>query len=199
MPTLAELRAGKPASLPTRVVKVCLDLEVLAEVQRLEGEKQDILLDAARSTVDDDEKSTRPRRQGEGENPRLAEIAAALDACYERIRASEGEVLLRAIPGGKWQRWKDEHPPREGNPSDESMAYGLCNATALMDDLGTYAAEWNGEPLADSDWSGVLSKQIAPADLGEMVKQVVTLHEVKVAAPPKSLRHSSPTEPDETA
>ena len=192
MPTLAELRARKTKSLPTRTRRITLDLALLADVQRLEEEKRDLLIEAERKA--DDEKSDAPRRKmAEGIPARVGEIDAELGALYDKMRASEGELLLRGVTGGEWQAWKDEHPPREGNQSDERAAYGLCNATDLLNDLGRYVAAWDGEDLAEGDWDGWLRDQVAPGDLRDLVSDVVSMHEVSGVRAPKSSSVSSET------
>lgn len=197
--TLAELRAQKPSSLPTRIVTVYLNLDVLAQVQRLEQEKKDIRVELGRRPkADDDDGPEKPKRAGEGPPPRLAEIDAELEVCYDTMRADEGELLLRATTGGKWLRWLDEHPAREGNQSDEVLAFGICNASDLADDLGRYVVAWNGEPLTPEDWSSWLADQIAPADIGGIVQQVTDMHTTRVSAP-KAQGGSSATSPQETA
>lgn len=184
--TLADLRKEKdqPASRPTRVVKACLDQSLLADIQRLTVEKNDLLVaENARSAESEDgEQSGPPRRVGQGPDPRLAEIEVELEALYERLRETEGEILLRATDGGSWMRWKDAHPAREKNEVDERLAYGLCDATALLDDLGRYAVAWNGDDFGPGEWAW-FSEKVAPADLGACITAVVELHESRVAAP----------------
>lgn len=185
--TLAELRAEKnqPASLPTHLARICLDQEVLADIQRLQAEKNHLLLTAP-APVDDEDREARPRRAGEKADPRLAEIDAALEAEYDKMRAAEGELLLRAGEGGAWLRWKDEHPAREGNESDERLTYGLCNAADLMDELGTYVVAWNGEDFGPGEWDSWFKAKVAPADLGALVNAVVQMHESRILVPKSS-------------
>lgn len=201
MATLAELRARKQKqkSRPTRVRRVTLDIDLLADVQRLEEEKRDLLTEASRRH-DDDEGNRNPdgsvKKMGQGGEAatRLGEIEAELRALYDRLRESEGEILLRGIAGGEWQRWKDDHPPREGNVTDAEVAFGLCNATDVLDDLGRYVASWNGEDLEPGDWDGWLRDSIAPGDLRDLVSDVVSMHEVSGVRAPKSSTASSETE-----
>lgn len=185
--TLAELRAEKaqPASLPTHLARLCLDQKVLANIQRLTAEKHHIEITTP-APVDDDEKQTRPRRAGEGVNPRLAQIDAELEAEYDAMREAEGELLLQAGEGGAWLRWKDDHPPREGNESDERLAYGLCNAADLMDDLGSYVVSWNGDDFGPGEWDDWFKAKVAPADLGALVNAVVAMHESRILVPKSS-------------
>lgn len=184
MKSLADLRADKerPASLPTRAVTICLDQKLLADIQRLTLEKNDLLVQAAVESSDED-KPGRPKRQGEGKNPRLAEIDAEIEPLYAEMREASGEILLRARPGGEWLRWKDEHPAREKNESDDRLAFGLCNAADLLDNLGKYVVSWNGDEFGPGEWDGWFKGKVAPADLGALVTAVVEMHESRVTAP----------------
>lgn len=190
--SLADLKA-KPKSLPTRTVRICLDQEAVADVQRLDREKADLLLQARRSQVDEDgERTGPPRRVGESPMPpRVAEIDAELEALFDRMRESEGDLLLRAVSGGEWQRFADDNPARDGNKSDEQFGYGLVNVTALLADLGRYAAAWNGENFGPDDWREWFAAQVAPADLLELCQEVVQIHQSRVRVPPKPLSDSS--------
>lgn len=189
--SLAEMRANKaPASLPTRVVKICLDQAVIAEAQRLEAEKRDIELDSLRVSSDGDQDGP-PKRIADAPPARLAEIDQELEHVYDRMRQAEGELLLRAIPGGKWQRWKDAHPSRKENPSDEAITYGLCNASDLLDSLGEYAVSWEGEAFLPGDWDDWFMEKVAPADLRDICTQVVSLHEARISVPKLSSTSSA--------
>ncbi len=190
--TLAELRAEKAAKLPTRSERICLNLELIEQVQLLQSEKNDILVAAQLDSTEDDaaqESRARTRKASEAPTelpPRVAEIDAALSALWDQMREYEGNLGLRGIDGAKWQAYKDEHPPRDGNKSDEDIGYGLVDTTALMGDLGDWAKTWDGDPLADGDWAGWLSARIAPADLSDLVRRVVQMQELRVPIPPKA-------------
>lgn len=189
--SLADLRKEKdqPASRPTRVVKVCLDQSLLADIQRLTEEKRILAVEA--SSLDGDDEQTGPpqRTGGSRHGGRIKAIDAELEPLYQRLRDTEGEILLRATDGGSWLRWKDAHPAREKNEVDERLAYGMCNATDLLDDLGKYAVSWNGDEFGPGEWDW-FSKKVAPADLGACVSAIVELHESRIQAP-KSLTPSS--------
>lgn len=153
--TLAELRTGKPAPRPERAYTLCLAPNLVAEVQMLTEELAD-LPDAAAD--EDGERKGPPRRMGEGENPRAAEIRARLAELLDEMADYEGELRLRATKSdGEWRQWVNEHPARgedePGHRRDLEVTFGYCNADALIDDLGTYAHAWNGEPLTEGDWA----------------------------------------------
>lgn len=198
MPTLAELRARKSKALPTHSQVITLDQDLIADVQRLESERNDLLADASR-VGEDGERNGPPRKAGEGSRipARLEAIDVELGALYDRIRESEGELILRGISGGEWQLWKDEHPPREGNVTDQRIGWGLLNASDLLADLGRFAVSWDGDALAEGDWP-MLADQMPPGDLRELVNAVVAMHERSGVRIPKSLSGSSTTEDSAT-
>ncbi|MFJ9387700.1 hypothetical protein ACIRON_02695 [Nocardioides sp. NPDC101246] len=193
MPTLAEVRARKQ-TLPTREKRVCLDLAAISEVEALENEKRNLLVEASER-----EERGRARKASEGENPRLAEIEAEMEALFERMRESEGSITLRAVTGGEWHRFKEANPARgEDDPNhklDDKVAWGVCNASVLLEELPRFVAAWDGEELQPGDWV-TIADQLAPADLRDIVTTVVTMHENLNGAivPPKSRSGSAKTE-----
>jgi hypothetical protein len=199
--TLADLRAKaakSPPSYATRILpNVCLDQEVVAKVQQLETEKL-TLLSQDRGRKDEDGRPAAETKMAQGPDPRLAEIDTEIEDLWDSVRPQTGDILLRAIDGGEWFRWKDANPPREGNESDELLTFGLCNATALASDLGRYVAGWNDEELGPDDWATWLGQRVGPADQGAAVRIVVEMHETRLNVP-KPPSGSSVTVPDETA
>lgn len=202
--SLADLRARaatKPTSYPTRILPdVCLDQEATAKVQRLVAEKNALEAESrTTSALDDAATDGPPKKMGEGRpNPRIAELDAEIEACWAEMRPSSGELLLMGIDGGEWLRWKDAHPPRKDNQTDDLLTFGMCNAVDLAADLGRYVKAWNGEELGPDDWSGWMSKRVSSADQGAAVRAVVEMHETRLNVP-KSQKGSSATEPAETA
>lgn len=195
--SLADLKA-KPKSLPTRIVpKICLDLEALADVQRLDRERADLedekaaLLKGRQQVGEDGETKGPPKRTGEGAPPprvaeivtRLAEIDDTQEGLLDRMRESEGDILLRAIGSGEWQRFKDENPPREGNKSDGEFGYDLCNATQLMADLGRYVVSWGDQNLEPGAWDEWFGERVAPGDQADIAKNVVQNQEARITVP----------------
>lgn len=205
--SLADLRANGKVTLPERIYELCLSQGLVGEAQALAEEKRNVEVEVARHI--DDETEGRPRRQGEGKHPRIAEIDARLEELYDEMREHTGQLLLRGITGGEWRRWCDAHPAREdgrderGRPVtlaiDEAVAYGLCDASALIARLGDFAVSWNGTPLETGDWDW-LEEKAPPGDLKEMARWVVQMHEIGGVKPlPKGLKPSSTTSPSETA
>lgn len=203
--TLAELRAEKAAKLPTRSVRLCLNLELVEKVQRLSSEKADLIINATAAGTSDEDREAKARVRKSAERaepempPRVAEIDAELTALWDQMRDYEGDLQLHGVDGAAWQAYKDEHPPREGNISDTRNGNGVVNTTDLMSDLGDWAVSWNDEELTEGDWSGWLSKRIAPADMTDLVRRVVEMQEFKVTVPPKALSGSPSTISPESA
>ena len=202
MPTLAEVRARKQ-TLPTREKRVCLDLAAISEVEVLEAKEGDLRLEA---TSLEEAATSRARKASEGKNPRLTEIETELaqikaekEALFDRMRESEGSITLRAVTGGDWHRFKEANPARGEDDAnhklDEKIAWGVCNASVLLDELPRFVAAWEGEELQPGDWV-TIADQIAPADLRDIVTTVVSMHENLNGAivPPKSRSGSGKTE-----
>ena len=199
--SLADLRAAKDRkpSLPTRIVKVCLDQDLLADIQRLTAERRDLAVSAAVADDADEAKSAEDGSDGPPQRlagppppPRLAEIDAELEPLYERLRETEGELLIRAGDGGAWLRWKDAHQAREGNELDDRLAYGYCNASDLASDLGKYVVGWEGDDFGPGEWDDWFAAKVAPADIGAIVSAVVEVHEARVTAPKSPSTSSAP-------
>lgn len=180
--SLADLRATKPTGRPERSVEVCLMPEVLAKVQALTAELNGIEHDDPPS-ADDDEKDGPPRRPGGAKrNPREVEIRELLSGLTASAVAHTGEMRVRAnLTDGEWRLWVDAHPARaEGEPGharDQEHVGGFCNSDALIDTLGAFVHEWNGEPMAQGDWPAIFEPVIGPAKKGEMAAAVVLCYE----------------------
>lgn len=100
------------------------------------------------------------------------------------MAAEEGELRVRAIQDGEWRRWCDAHPARaEGEPGherDTEVAAGYCNADDLIDDLGTYAATFDDEPLAEGDWAAIFADSVSMPDKKQIASAVVAMHESRL-------------------
>lgn len=197
--TVAELRANKPTGRPLRTMSVCLKPELMAEVQALTAE-HDRLLALVPAPVDEDgdEKDGPPGRMG-GESPeakreradaeaQVSEIRDRLAALLDEMAEYEGEMTLRAnLSDGEWRRWLNAHPARsEGEPGherDDRVTVGFCNADALIDDLGTFVHQWNGEHITATDWAEVFEPAIGTADKATMATRIVELYESRLDFP----------------
>lgn len=211
--SLAELRAEAKPRTAERSVRLCLAQDLVSHVQALAEEKQALILEIGVNPADeaadeapkgDDEKPKKPRRVGDPRTARVAEIEAELEALYAEMREHEGDLILRATSAGAWQRWVEENPPRVTerdknnrpilNPVDETVGYGVCDASALLDDLGKYVATWNGEPVKPDDLTYLLDNA-APGDVKQLCRTVVEMHEGTGARAPKASSTSSSTTP----
>jgi hypothetical protein len=216
MPTLAELRAQsgpKPLPRTTKVVTLVEGQHLLAEVQRLTEEYGDLAVEQTtlKKRVNGDEDGNRtgpPLKSGEGAKvtKRLGEIEARQAAIKERLEHFaddlanvQGEVGLRGMSGGDWQRFKDDNPPRKDNDADLRFAAGTCDSSALFEALGRFVETWNGEPVSKSDWNEWLGDLIAYADRRDMVTEVVDMHERGLGRSPKFRSASATTSPSESA
>lgn len=197
--SLAEMRQSPRASLPERAYALCLAQGLVAEAQSLEEERAVLAVEPPPSDPDVPQP---PRRMSEAPpepDPRIAEIDGRLEALWGEMREHTGELRLRGVSDGEWRRWVAAHPSREDNKRDDAAAYGFCNADDLADDLGTYAASWNGDPLGEGDWE-FIANRAAPGDVKELCRIVVQMHEVAGAQAPKgSPRATSATSLNVTA
>jgi hypothetical protein len=207
MPTLAELRAQKgPAPLPraTRTVTLIEGQHLLAESEALEEERIGLLVQAERD-AEAAEDDGRKRTQKAGQKPeptkpaRVVEIEARQKEIVGELAGYQSVIGLRGFSGGDWQRYKDEHPPREDNAADVRLTGSLCNASDLFADLGRFVVSWEGDDLVDGEWNSWLAERITYADRRDLVRAVVELHEARLPRSPKSPSSSSSTESSETA
>ena len=171
--SIADLRAEKAAARPERSLTLCLAPNLVAEMQTLSSELEHIGTEAA---------AAGPRRQGQGDPPRVAEIQARLAELLEQMAEYEGELGIRAnLTDGDWRRWCNDHPARDegypGHEFDQRVTYGYCNADDLLDDLGPFVHTWNSEPLSAEDWSEAIEPRTAPGDKLEIARYVVAMYE----------------------
>lgn len=206
MPTLAELRAQSgPKPLPKKSVTVTLveGQHLLAQSQQLDEELLDLRVQAEVDQAKGDEEGRdRTRKAGQkkndSEDPRVEEIRAEQRAVVDQLAEFQATLALTGLTGGAWQRYKDEHPPREDNEADLRLTRSLCNSSDLFANLGRFVVAWEGEELADGDWDGWLSERICYADRRDLVTEVVDMHESRLPRAPKSRSSSSSTRGSET-
>lgn len=181
--------------LPERTEELCLAQQLVAEVQALVIERDELTVEAARAR-----EAGRAKLSEGAAPPRVTEIDARLDELYDEMAEYTGQVVLRAEPAGAWRRWADEHPARElgrdeqgrpqFHPQDASVTGGWCDSTALLERLGDFVVSWNGDPVSAEDWSWVMANA-APGDLKRLCTVVMEMHERAGAGAPKSRRPSS--------
>ncbi len=207
MPTLAELRAQngpKPLPRAERTVTLIEGQHLLADAQRLTEELEDLQA-AGRSVDEDGNRTGPPPKAGAGakaareRTKRMEQIPDELSAIVSRLGEFQGVVGLTGMTGGDWQRFKDEHPPREDNRADLRLTGGHCNSTAVFEALGTFVTTWNGENVAEGDWDSWLAERITYADRRDLITAVVSMHEQAMNRAPKSPSSSSTTASSATA
>lgn len=201
--TLAQLRAesaDQPAPLPTATKTVTLvkGQHLFTESQALDLELLDLLAAEPGQVNESGNKTSAPRKAGEGPNPRIAEIRDAQIAMLPRLAEFQGEVGLRGMEGGDWWRWKEAHPADPDSAIDDELTGGLCSAKAVFDELGRFVVSWNGEALGPGEWDSWTAKTIIFADRRDLVTAVVQMQEDGVDRAPKSLSGSSVTESSAT-
>lgn len=179
--SIAELRANKPSSRPQRTTALCLAPHLIAEVQRLSTEHDNLGL-----TPTDPEADGPPQRVGGDEKSKRAkQIRARLEELFAEMVEYEGELTLAAnLTDGEWRRWTNEHPARaEGEPGhdrDQRVTVGFCDADALIDKLGEFVHSWNSEPITAGDWAEVFEPVVASADKADLAMRVVELYESRL-------------------
>lgn len=207
--SIEELMASPHAGLPERTYGLCIAQKLVAETQALEEERAALLVPrrGADAPADGDQAPARPRRATDRPDPRLAEIEERLKELYFEMEKHTGSLLLRGVESGDWRRWVQANPPRMeerdgAEPAlsrvDDYAAYGVCDADALLEDLGRFAVAWNGTDLTPTQWQWLRTKA-SPGDLMEICRWVVQMHESTGFRAPLSQRPSSTTTPDETA
>lgn len=180
--SLAELRADKPKSRPERSKSLFLAPDLMAEFEALTRDLDAVVVDA----------SAGPRRKGQGESPDAVAIRKRMADLLEQMADHEGEIRLRAnLTDGEWRRWCNAHPAREegvaGYERDQRVTFGFCNADDLLDELGAYVHEWNGEPMSPTDWTDILEPVVSTADKASLATAVITMYEQPLDFP--SLRN----------
>lgn len=180
--TLDDLRAAPPSSRPERSLTLCLAPHLVAEVQSLTEEMANL------GSPEAEPPQRRPRRAGEGGDPRFGVIQSRLAELLAEMAEHEGEMRVRAVrTDGQWWLWCDEHPARpEGQPGhdrDQRVTRGVCNADDLIADLATYAYEWNGDRLGDGDFARIFEPVVGAADKAEMAATVVAMYESRLDFP----------------
>jgi hypothetical protein len=161
---MVEKAARTAAVRPTRTYRATVGegQQYVAEMQALVSENNDLMVQheaAVEAAMNE-----RPLKMGE-----LPELPDLPQRCVEiRARMAELNTLMGEYEGdltitgtrtdGDWADWKITHPAREeGEPGyiEDQMISGVCNATALLDDLATYVTHWEGEELAPGQFDAL--------------------------------------------
>lgn len=193
--SIDELENDPNLSLPEFTYSLCVNGKLFARLQQLQnelGERQiEAIRDQAAQVSEDGEVKGPPPRlaQRTGETPRMREIRAEIAALWDEMAEYTGELRLRLMPPGAWQQWVDEHPPRDKNTRDAEVAYGRCDADALIADIAEFAIAWNDVPLKHGKFDSVLRPKAVFADLKGIARLIVSMHEHGVDLP--KLRNDS--------
>lgn len=192
MPTLAELRAQtgpKPLPRATATVTLIEGQHLLARSQELQEQLADLLMQIERdreaAQEDGRDRTRKAGQKPDAEDPRVEELRVEMRAVVAQLSDFQEQVELEGLEGGAWQRYKDNHPPREDNKADRKLAGDLCNSTDVFNDLGQFVKKWKGEALQPDDWNGWLAERICYADRRDLVTEVVDMHESRL---PRSLK-----------
>lgn len=182
--TLAELRANRPQGYREEAVTVCLNQHLVAEMQSLGNELNNLTADVL-DVEGEEQEGPPPRLAGRKDDPRVAEIRDRMAELLREIAAEEGEFRLRDKKSdGEWRRWCNEHPARkDGEPGferDLRVASGHCNADDLIDDLGSFVHSWNGDELQGADWADIFESSVSSPDKAQMAAAVVSMYEVRL-------------------
>lgn len=197
--SLSEMLADTaPAPLPkaSAVVTLVTGQHIVDELEQIERDYSDLLSSPMPGAKDESGEATGPPLKAGQSNRRMAqarELQERSQDALRRLADHQVTIGLTGISGGQWQRWKDEHPPRQGVASDVAVTHGWCNAADLLDDLARYVTSWDGEPLKPGAWDQ-LAEQVVYADRRDLVTKVVEMFENGVTRSPFSQSGSSTTE-----
>jgi hypothetical protein len=157
-------KAARPAAVrPTRTYRATVGegQRYVAEMQALVAENNDLLVQHE-AAVEAALREERPLKMGEelpGLPPRCFEIRDRMAELNALMGEYEGDLTITGTrTDGDWADWKIEHPAREeGEPGyiEDQMISGVCNATALLNDLATYVTHWEGEELAPGQFDAL--------------------------------------------
>lgn len=220
MASLSAMKSQRGKARPTAkvVVTSVAGQPLVDEMTRLASERADLLTAVAR-TDEEGNQARPPRKMAEGDvPPRVTEIEERVEEIYSTLLPEhQSEVTLTGMGPGEWRRWKEEHPPRvighhetlrQGDvlrggpiyhPDDVQLATPLlatapvCNSADLLDIIGNFLTEWDGEPIPEGSWDEWLAEETSYASHYDLVAAVINAHEYRVPRLPKSPSGSSPT------
>lgn len=208
---MSELMKSDEASLPERIVKICVSGKLLAKLEEADRVLVNLEAEIQRleNMASDSDGEYRPKRRMV-EKPKLvqlreqaAEQAAVVDVIRDKMLEHEIPVLVRAKEPGEWQQFIDANPAREKD--DDKAAYTrdlqhaslTCNIDALRAVAGDYVVKYGDEDATPDMWEW-LTKNAARGDQIKLAKTIVSLHEGSVD-PGKSRRDWLATRRDEVA
>lgn len=172
MVSLSDIRTGNVAPvIPTIEVPLCLNNDLWSELDRLTSEAMQLKSDRRQKQAQG------PKNEAAGISPRERDVDARIEEICQSM-ADDAKVLVVGAKGGlgPWIHWVDANPARSDNVLDQELAQGICNAAALVANLGKWVVSWDGEPFEDGDWDKF--SQFVPAGAtGRIARAVVEVHE----------------------
>lgn len=208
---MSDLMASDEASLPERIVKICVSGKLLAEMGEADKKLVDLEAEIMRleNEAREEEGEFKSRRRM-AEKPKIAtlreqarEQAEVVDGIRDRMIEHEIAVTVRAKEPGEWQQFIDAHPAREkdddkaGYTRDLKHASLACNIDALRAVAGDYIVKYGDEDATPQMWEW-LSKKAARGDQLRLANAIVSVHEGSVD-PGKSRRDWLATRHDAAA
>lgn len=128
-------------------------------------------------------------------------LGRELDVIADNMAEYEVETMFHRHPGGEWNRFTADHPPRTDTPDEygrrpfvlrDGMHGGVVDFDALVEALPDWLDTLNGEPLTDDDWAFVV-ENASPGDLDALGQKIIDLHTQAGVSAPKSVSGSLST------
>jgi hypothetical protein len=132
------------ASAATKEVALCLDAELTAEHDRLQKAMQDALQSDSMAMTG------------------YTEAVQGLEACRDKMAASEVTFTFERIPWVRRSELREEHPARDDHPGDQSMGFNVEtyvpalireSCVSVIDATGDKA---NAADIDDEAWDTLL-------------------------------------------
>lgn len=196
--SIAQMRASGKVRQATGTHTICLDAG-LADQYTAKREE----LAAAYVALEEAQAADPGRVGGAGEKVRKAKakikrLGREVDVIADNMREFEVEAGFHRHPGGEWNRFVADHPPRT-EATDEfgrrpfvirDAAHGaVVDFDALVEDLPAWVDTLNGQPITDEDWEFV-ADNASPGDLDDLAQKIIDLHTQAGAGAPKSVSGS---------
>lgn len=183
--SIAELRA---TPVEERVDRVTRPFTLYLAPARLKTELDALMVEHDEAALLAAEEKARaeagdgPKQRAGGTATKVKKIRARLAELHAEMSEYLGTMTLRAnLDDGQWRRWVNEHPARgEDDPGyerDQRIAAGYCDADALIDNLGAFVHQWEGEPCTAADWAELFEAAALTSEKAGMATKVVEMYE----------------------
>jgi len=137
-------RQKKAGALGTFTARVCLDTELIADLQALESERSALLGRA----------SGKPRASGPAPQPDTSEIDAEIEAKNEEIAAQTLEMIFTSLSSVSYQRIVNAHPDTQRDNGDIDNEKWALFANELAAEC-LHEVRLGGELVSDPVWSDI--------------------------------------------